>query len=184
MDPRPTRYTPTAVALHWIVALLIIGNLAFGLYVAELPISPAKLRTVSWHKWVGITILLIAAMRLAWRLRHPVPALPAAMPPWERHVANGTHILLYLLFFAAPLTGWLFSSAAGFPVVYLGVVQLPDLVSKDRELAQALRAAHKWLNYTMAAVIVLHVAAAIKHHVRDRDEVLARMLPFLKSPSP
>ena len=88
MDPRPTRYTPIAVTLHWIVALLIIGNLGFGLYVAGLPISPAKLRTVSWHKWVGITILLVAAVRLAWRLRHPVPALPAAMAPWERAQAG------------------------------------------------------------------------------------------------
>jgi cytochrome b561 len=183
MDSRPTRYTPTAVALHWIVALLIIGNLAFGLYVADLPISPAKLRTVSWHKWVGITILLVAAVRLAWRLRHPVPALPTSMAPWERRMASGAHILLYVLFFAAPLTGWLFSSAAGFPVVYFGVLQLPDLVAKNRELADLLRAAHKWINYTMAGVIVLHAAAAIKHHVRDRDDVLVRMLPFLKSRS-
>jgi cytochrome b561 len=177
------RYTRTAVALHWIVAVLIIGNLAFGLYVAGLPISPTKLRTVSWHKWVGVTILLLAAARLAWRLRHPAPTLPAAMAPWEQRLANGTHMLLYVLFFAAPITGWLFSSAAGFPVVYLGLVQLPDLVSKDRELADVLRAAHKWINYTMAAVIVLHAAAAIKHHVRDRDDVLVRMLPFLKNPS-
>ena len=183
MDPRPSQYTPVAVALHWIVALLIIGNLAFGLYVAGLPISPAKLRTVSWHKWIGVTILLVAAVRLAWRLRHPAPALPAAMAPWEQRAAHATHVLLYVLFFAAPITGWLFSSAAGFPVVYFGVVQLPDLVSKNRELADALRAAHKWINYTMAAVIVLHAAAAIKHHLRDRDDVLARMVPFLRRPT-
>ena len=182
MDPKPAHYTPVAIALHWIVALLIIGNLAFGLYVAGLPISPAKLRTVAWHKWVGITILLVAAVRLAWRLRHPAPAQPATMASWERRTANATHALLYVLFFAAPVTGWLFSSAAGFPVVYLGVVQLPDLVSKDRELADLLRAAHKWINYTMAAAIVLHAAAAIKHHVHDRDDVLARMLPFLRRP--
>src|SRR5687767_9955062 len=184
MDYTHSRYTRTAIALHWVVAFLIIGNLAFGLYVAGLPISPAKLRTVAWHKWVGVTILLVAAVRLAWRLRHPAPALPARMAPWERQLANGTHILLYVLFFAAPLTGWLFSSAAGFPVVYLGVVQLPDLVSKNRELAEVLRAAHKWINYTMAAVIVLHAAAAIKHHVRDRDDVLVRMIPFMKRPAP
>lgn len=180
MDPKPARYTPAALALHWIVALLIIGNLAFGLYVAGLPISPAKLRTVSWHKWIGITILLLAAVRLAWRLWHPPPPLPATMATWEQGLSKGVHNLLYVLFFAAPLTGWLFSSAAGFPVVYFGMIPLPDLVSKNRELAEVLRAAHKWINYTMAALVVLHVAAAIKHHVRDRDEVLARMLPFLR----
>jgi cytochrome b561 len=184
MDYTHSRYTRTAIALHWVVAFLIIGNLAFGLYVAGLPISPAKLRTVSWHKWVGVTILLVVALRLAWRLWHPAPPLPATMPAWERRVAHGTHALLYVLFFAAPLTGWLFSSAAGFPVVYLGVVQLPDLVSKNRELADVLRAAHKWINYTMAALIVLHIAAAWKHHLVDRDDVLARMLPFMKRPAP
>ena len=105
------------------------------------------------------------------------------MAPWERRAAGATHALLYVLFFAAPLTGWLFSSAAGFPVVYLGVLQLPDLVPKDRELADLLRAAHKWINYTMAAVIVLHAAAAVKHHLHDRDDVLARMLPFLRRPA-
>ena len=183
MDPTPAHYTRTAIVLHWVVALLIIGNLAFGLYVAGLPISPAKLRTVSWHKWVGVTILLVVAVRLAWRLRHPAPPLPSTMVPWERRAANATHALLYVLFFAAPLTGWLFSSAAGFPVVYFGVLPLPDLVSKNRELADVLRAAHKWINYTMAALIVLHVAAAIKHHVLDRDDVLARMLPFLRRPA-
>jgi cytochrome b561 len=183
MDRHPAQYTPAAVALHWIVALLIIANLAFGLYVAGLAISPAKLRYISWHKWVGVTILLLAAARLAWRLRHPAPPLPATMAPWERFVANATHGLLYLLFFAAPVTGWLFSSAAGVPVVYFGVLPLPDLVPKNRELADVLRAAHKWINYTMAAMIVLHVAAAIKHHVRDRDDVLARMLPFLRRPA-
>ena len=183
MVPKPAQYTPTAVALHWIVALLIIGNLAFGLYVAGLPISPAKLRTVSWHKWVGVTILVVVAVRLAWRLGHPAPPLPATMAPWERRAAHGTHVLLYVLFFAAPITGWLFSSAAGFPVVYLGVLPLPDLVSKNRELADVLRAAHKWINYTMAALIVLHAAAAIKHHLLDRDDVLARMLPFLRRPA-
>ena len=183
MSPRPSRYTPTAVALHWIVALLIIANLCFGLYVADLKISPAKLRYVSWHKWVGVTILLFAAARLAWRLRHPAPALPAGMAPWEQAAANATHALLYALFFSAPLTGWLFSSAAGFQTVYLGVLPIPDLLQKDREVADVLRAAHKWINYTMAAVIVLHVVAAIKHHVHDRDDVLARMIPFLRRPA-
>lgn len=177
-------YTRTAIALHWIVGLLILGNLAFGLYVAGLPISPAKLRTVSWHKWVGVTIFLFAGARLAWRLRHPAPPLPASMAPWEQRAANATHVLLYVLFLAAPLTGWLFSSAAGFQTVYFGILPIPDLLQKDRALADVLRAAHKWINYTMAAVIVLHVAAAIKHHVRDRDDVLARMLPFLRRPAP
>ena len=175
------RYTPAAIALHWIVALLILANLALGLYTVDLPLSPAKLRNFSYHKWIGVTVFMLAAARLLWRLGHAPPALPAAMAPWERRAAQLTHALLYLLFFAAPLTGWLFSSAAGFQTVYLGLVPIPDLLSKDKALADALKLAHKSINYTLAAVIVLHAAAALKHHFIDRDDVLRRMLPRLKT---
>jgi cytochrome b561 len=120
---------------------------------------------------------MLAAARLLWRLGHAPPALPATMPPWERRAAQLTHALLYVLFFAAPLTGWLFSSAAGFQTVYLGMVPIPDLLSKDKALADALKLAHKSINYTLAAVIVLHAAAALKHHFIDKDDVLRRMLP-------
>jgi len=171
------RYTPAAIALHWIVALLILANLALGLYTVDLPLSPAKLRNFSYHKWIGVTVFMLAAARLLWRLGHAPPALPAAMPAWERRTAGFTHALLYFLFFAAPITGWLFSSAAGFQTVYLGVVPIPDLLSKDKALADALKLAHKSINYTLAAVIVLHAAAALKHHFIDKDDVLRRMLP-------
>jgi cytochrome b561 len=171
------RYTPAAIALHWIVAFLILANLALGLYTVDLPLSPAKLRNFSYHKWIGVTVFMLAAARLLWRLAHAPPALPVAMAPWERRTAHLTHALLYVLFFAAPLTGWLFSSAAGFQTVYLGVVPIPDLLSKDKGLADALKLAHKSINYTLAAVIVLHAAAALKHHFIDKDDVLRRMLP-------
>ena len=177
MESATERYTPAAIALHWIVGLLIIGNLCFGLYLVGLPLSPQKLRMFSYHKWIGATILLLAAARLAWRLRHPAPALPATMPAWEKRAANVSHVLLYLLFFAAPLSGWLMSSALGFQTVYLGVIPIPDLLSKDKELGEALKVVHRSINYAMAALIVVHVAAALKHHFRDNDDVLLRMLP-------
>jgi cytochrome b561 len=180
MDPSPSQYTRTAIALHWIVAALVIGNLCYGLYLVGLPLSPQKLRYFSYHKWIGVTILLLAAARLLWRLTHPAPPLPASMPRWERRAAHASHAVLYVLFFAAPLTGWLFSSAAGFQTVYLGVIPIPDLLAKDRELADIIRLAHRGINYTMGALIVVHAAAAIKHHVHDRDDVLVRMLPFLR----
>jgi cytochrome b561 len=177
------RYTPTAITLHWLVAALIIGNLCFGLYTVDLPLTPQKLRLFSYHKWVGVTILMLAAVRLAWRLRHPPPPLPETMPAWEKRAAHASHALLYVLFFAAPLSGWLSSSAAGFQTVYLGMIPIPDLLPKDRELADVLRLVHRWINYTMASLIVVHTAAAIKHHVLDRDDVLTRMLPFLRPPA-
>jgi cytochrome b561 len=177
--PGSNRYGATAIALHWVAAVLIIGNLAFGLYMVDLPLSPAKLRYYSWHKWAGVTIFLLSAARVLWRVAHPAPALPASMPAWQRTAANASHHLLYVLFFAAPLTGWLFSSAAGFQTVYFGVVPIPDLLAKDKELADALKLVHRYVNYSLAALVVVHAAAALKHHLVDGDDVLARMLPFL-----
>lgn len=174
------RYTRTAIGFHWIAAALILGNLAFGLYMVDLPLSPAKLKFYSWHKWTGMTIFLISAARLLWRLSHPAPDFPSSMPAWQCAAANASHHLLYALFFAAPLTGWLFSSAAGFQTVYFGVLPLPDLLSKNENLADVLKLVHRFTNYTMATLVVVHSAAAIKHHVVDGDDVLVRMLPFLK----
>ena len=183
MDPIQTRYTPTAIALHWIVAALIIGNLFFGLYVDSLHgVTPQKLRYLSWHKWVGVTVFLFAAARLLWRLGHPPPPLPATMKAWEQQLARAGHILLYVLFFAAPLSGWMMSSALGFQTVYLGVLPIPDLLSKNRDLGEALKWVHKSIVYTLAAVAAGHALAALKHHFHDRDDVLVRMLPFLRKP--
>jgi cytochrome b561 len=173
------RYTRPAIALHWILAALIIGNLCFGLYMVGLPLSPQKLKYLSWHKWVGVTVLMLSAARILWRLGHPAPALPASMKPWEVQLAGASHVLLYVLFFAAPITGWLFSSAAGMQTVYLGVLPIPDLLARNKELADVLKVTHRWINYTMAAVIALHAAAALKHYFVDRDEVLTRMIPSL-----
>lgn len=180
----PQRYGPVAIALHWIAAALILFNLVYGLYLVGLPLSPQKLRYFSYHKWIGVTVLLLSAARLLWRLTHRAPEMPATLPPWERRAAKASHALLYVLFFAAPLTGWLFSSASGFQTVYLGVLPIPDLLAKNREVADVLKVAHRWINYTMAAVVALHAAAALKHHFIDRDDVLARMLPRLRKPLP
>jgi len=177
------RYTGTAVVLHWIVAALIIGNLLFGYYLVDLPLSPAKLRYFSWHKWVGVTVFGIAAVRLLWRLAYPPPPLPQSMRSWEVGTARVTHALLYMFFFITPLSGWLFSSAAGIQTVYLGVLPIPDLLGKNKELADGLKMAHHWIAYALSALVAWHVAAALKHHFVDRDEVLARMIPLLrKSP--
>jgi len=174
------RYSPAAIAFHWMLAVLIIANIAFGLYTVDLPLSPQKLKYFSWHKWTGVTIFLLAAARLLWRLSHPAPPLPPTMKPWEQRAAHAAHMVLYVLFFAAPLTGWLFSSAAGFQTVYLGVLPIPDLLAKNKDLAEVLKVTHHWVNYTLAAVIVLHAGAALKHHFVDHDDVLVRMLPFLR----
>jgi cytochrome b561 len=168
------RYTRTAVVLHWLLALMILGSFAMGLYMTDLPISPARLKLINWHKWAGVTILALSALRLLWRLTHRPPAdLP--MPAWQRRTAHATHLLMYALFFAVPLAGWAYSSAAGFPVVWFGVLPLPDWVPVDRALAETLKGLHRALAYTLAASVALHVAATLKHHLVDRDALLQRM---------
>ncbi|MBL8488636.1 MAG: cytochrome b [Rhodocyclaceae bacterium] len=177
---RPAAYTLTAIRLHWLVAVAIIGTFAVGLYMHDLPLSPRKLQIYSWHKWAGVSLFLLVLFRLAWRIGHRPPAEPEGMPAWQRKAAAAVHHTLYLLMLAVPLSGWLMSSAKGFQTVWFGIVPLPDLVAKNKELGDTLQALHMALNFTMAALVVAHAGAALKHHFVDRDDVLVRMLPFLK----
>ena len=171
-----SRYTPTAIALHWVLALALLVSFSVGLYMADLPFSPTRLKLFNWHKWAGVTILAFSAARLLWRLTHRPPAdLPA--PAWQLRTAHLTHGALYLLFFAVPLVGWAYSSAAGFPIVWFGVLPLPDFVGADKALAEAIKPWHGALAWALAALVALHVAAALKHQFIDRDGLLNRMLP-------
>lgn len=175
------RYTTTAIALHWLIALLIVGGFVVGLYMTGLKLSPEKLKLYSWHKWSGMTVLALAAGRLAWRARHPPPAPLPGQPRWQLRAAHAAHLALYGLIVAVPMSGWLYSSASGYPVVYFGIkaLQLPDLVGKNKELAALLKNVHECLNWTMAALVTVHAAAAVKHQLVDRDGTLGRMLPWL-----
>ena len=171
-------YTRTAAVLHWLVALGIFSAFPLGLYMHDLPLSPRKLQLYSYHKWLGLCLLLLVLLRLAWRRWHAPPPLAATTPSWQRAAAQGTHHLLYLLMLLVPLSGWTMSSALGFPVVLFGVLPLPDLVGKNKELGELLKTVHAWLNYAMLSLVVLHVAAAVQHHFLIRDDTLLRMLPF------
>lgn len=171
-----TRYTGLAIALHWLLALMIVCAFGVGLYMSDLPMSPTRLKLYNWHKWAGVTILALSGLRLLWRLTHQPPA-DVPMPAWQARAAHLTHGLLYTLFFATPLLGWAYSSAAGFPVVWLGVLPLPDFVPVDKALAETLKQMHGILAWGMAALVVLHVAGALKHQFVDRDGLLARMRP-------
>jgi len=173
------RYTIPAIVLHWLIALLIIATFTLGLVMTDIPgITPTKLKYFNWHKWAGVTVLLLATLRLLWRLlRHP-PAYADDMPAWQRGAAHGLHWLLYLLMFAVPLSGYFYSLATGYPIVWFGVIELPVLMGPDPALKPVLKAVHYWLNMLLAGLVGLHVAAAFKHLFVDRDGVMARMLPF------
>jgi len=171
-----TRYTTPAIGLHWLLALMIVASFSLGLYMTELPFSPTRLKYYNWHKWAGITILVLSFVRLAWRLTHRPPA-DLVMPAWQATAAHATHRLLYALFFIVPLLGWAYSSAAGFPIVWFGVLPLPDFVPVDKALAEALKPWHGRCALLMAALVLLHVAGALKHQFVDRDGLIDRMRP-------
>jgi cytochrome b561 len=177
-QPKAQRYTTTAIALHWLIAALIVGAFTLGLVMTDIPgFSPTKLRYYAWHKWAGVTVLLLAALRLLWRLKNRAPALPDTMPAWQRGAAHGLHHVLYLMMFAVPVSGYFYTLAAGVPVVYFGLFKLPVLIAKDPALAATLKAVHYWLNMSMAALVAVHVLAALKHQLIDRDGTMRRMLP-------
>lgn len=172
------KYTKPSIALHWLIAMLIIATFSLGLTMVDIPgLTPTKLKYYSWHKWLGVTVLAAAAIRLLWRLTHAAPAYPAAMPAWQQKAAGLLHGLLYLLMFAIPLSGYFYTLAAGVPVVYLGILPLPVLIDPSPELKPVLKAFHYWLNMTLLVTFLLHVAAALKHHFIDRDAVFKRMMP-------
>ena len=177
------RYTHTAIALHWLIALLVFAAFPLGLYMHDLPLSPTKLRLYSYHKWIGVAVFMLAAIHMSWRIRHRPPALSDTMQKWEKIAAHGAHHTLYLLLLIIPLSGWLMSSAKGFQTVWFGVLPLPDLVGKDKELGETLETLHSILSYTMLGLVVVHVGAALKHHFFVRDDILVRMLPFLQKRS-
>ena len=173
------RYTKTAMLLHWLVALLIIATFFLGLSMVAIPgFSPTKLKYFSWHKWMGVTVLMLALLRVLWRVTHRPPAKLVSIPDWQHSIAEGMHYLLYLLIFAVPLSGYLYSYAAGVPVVYLGIWQMPTPFAPDPELKATLKTVHYVLTMTMAAAVVAHALAALKHHFIDRDVTLKRMLPL------
>lgn len=172
------RYTNTAILLHWLTALLIVAAFALGLTMVDIPgITPTKLKYFSWHKWLGVTILGFACLRLLWRLSHPAPAYPASMPAWQHQAAAVLHGVLYLSLFAIPLSGYFYSLAAGVPVVYLGLVPLPVLIAPDPQLKPLLKSVHYALNMLLLGGVGMHVLAALKHHFIDRDGVFKRILP-------
>ena len=176
-------YTRTAKAIHWLTALMILGLLGLGFYMADLPLSPQKLKLYSWHKWAGVTVFLLTIARLGWRITHQPPAMPWQMSKLQRLAAHAGHLALYALLVAIPLSGWLMSSAKGFQTVWFGVLPIPDLIPKDKAIGDALQELHEGLNVLLIVLLLVHVAAALKHHFIDKDDVLTRMLPAHREPA-
>lgn len=169
------RYTTTAIALHWIVAIAVVGLIGFGWWMQEIPKLPAgpRVNAYNLHKSIGMSILLLMLFRLAWRATHPPPALPP-IPAWQVHAAHINHWLLYACLFVQPVSGYLGSVFSGYPVRYFGVL-LPSWVAKNEPIKDLLSTIHLVNSWLLVAAITIHVLAAFKHHIVDGNGLLRRM---------
>jgi cytochrome b561 len=174
------RWGAVAQLLHWLIVALIIVQVTLASLADDAP-PLRRLALLARHKSFGLTILALAILRLAWRWANPTPELPTTLKPYQQTLARLTHFMLYALLFAMPLSGWMMSSARGFPVSWFGLFQLPDLVPKSKPLYETMLTTHEVLAGVLGAVVALHVAGALMHHFVKRDDVLRRMLPFATS---
>ena len=186
---RRSTYSSVAIVLHWLIALLMLTNIGLAWYFTNLK-GPAEVAPLALHKSIGITVLLLTLLRIGWRFTSRPPPLPATMKPWEIWAARLSHFVFYVLMLGLPLSGWAMVSASPLikvhPTVLFGVVPWPafPLPGQNSDQLHDLRhlfgATHSALALVAYAMIVLHVAAALKHHFLDRDDVLTRMAPLLR----
>ena len=169
-----------SIALHWLTAALVLGMAVAGLTMTDMVNSPAKLQVYGLHKSFGVTILGLTVLRLAWRLASGTPEPVAGTPRWQDAIARMTHGALYVLLLAVPISGWWFNSAAGFPLRWFGLIQLPKLTTFDPAIKALARETHETLFWVLACVVFAHAAAALWHHYRLRNRTLSRMLPLVK----
>ncbi len=176
------RYGWPVIGLHWLTLLLIIAAYVVGTILDDMKLSPLKLQLYAWHKWVGLLVLFLVPLRIGFRLADKLDHRQA-LTPFEIRVSSIVHGLLYLLLVVAPVLGWLHSSASGFSVVWFGVLPIPDLIGKDKALAEVLKELHEVSVNLLVTLVALHVTAALYHHHVRRDGVLARMVPWMRTKS-
>jgi cytochrome b561 len=172
------RYRWPTISLHWLTVLLIIAAYVLATLLEDMKLSPLKLQLYAWHKWIGMSVLFILPLRLLLRALDPFDHR-AELTMTEIRISAAVHGLLYLLLIVVPLSGWLHSSASGFSVVWFGVLPLPDLVGKDKALAESFEELHAGAVNLLVTLAVVHAAAALYHHHIRRDGVLVRMVPGL-----
>ncbi len=177
-----TRWGVIAQLFHWLMAFAILGAGAVGMYMTSLAASPQKFQIYALHKSVGLVLLGLVALRLAWRFANPTPKLPPHTPIFQRKVAAATHVALYGFMAAIPFTGYLMHSASSIPFKLFGVWTVPKLFAEpNQEILKAAKMAHEWLFIALLVLVALHIAAALKHHFVNRDDILKRMVPFTRS---
>ena len=174
----PARYTRTAIALHWLVALLLVGQFALGWYLEGIERGvPARGYFVNLHKSTGLLVGLAIVLRLGWRLAHRPPPLPHSMPRWQRQAASSTHFLLYVFMLLMPLSGYVASNFSKYGVNFFNILKLAPWGPEDKQLYAFFNQLHGISSWILLTLVLVHVLAALKHAVVDRDTLVYRMLP-------
>lgn len=184
MEAARLTYTRVAIALHWGIGLLVIANLVTGFFHENLGEAGQRL-AMTFHKASGITILVLSVARLGWRLSHRPPPLAPTVKRWEKGLAHATHWAFYVLMILVPLSGWVFVSAGArkYPIDYFGLFQVPWLpVAQDKDFSHIMNERHEQLAILWLLLLVMHVGAALKHHLMDKDDTLHRMAPAIDAP--
>lgn len=177
------RYTATAIALHWLIAVLLLGQFAFGLMLEDIPRgTPERGIYVNLHKSSGLLIGLLIVLRIAWRLTHTPPPLPATMPAWQQHAARLGHVALYLCMLTLPLSGYLASNFSKYGIKFFNVVHLPPWGPNDKTLYAIFNQTHHVAALLLAVFVGVHLLAVAKHMLIDRDGLLWRMWPRRDAP--
>lgn len=173
-----TEYSLVAQWAHWITALLIFAVVIIAwVMILEARDNPSRLILFTVHKALGVTVFAIVAFRILWRAANPAPPLPPRIAPWEAIFAKISHVLLYVLLLAMPISGFVFSQAAGRPVSFFYLFDLPVIIAENKDLSKLAETTHVWLQWALYALVVLHVLATVWHISVRRDGVLHRMLP-------
>lgn len=173
----PSSWGSAAKGFHWVMAAVIVVQVPLGVAAAAWHVSPTRIELFYWHKSLGVLLLALVVLRLAWRAVNPTPALPGDLPPWERVAARSGHALLYALLVSLPLSGWVVNSAANVPFRAFRMLRLPAIVAPDEALATGFARLHAVLAAALVLMLVVHVVAALRHHLVRKNDVLARMLP-------
>jgi cytochrome b561 len=176
------RYGIVAITLHWLIAVMVICMLGVGLYMVTLKLGPLKLDLFRYHKEFGLLVLMLAVLRLGWRLANTTPGYPAHVPMWQKFLAHSVHWLLYGFLFAMPVTGYFLTCAWGYAPSFFGLFVVPPLIEPNENLAHLLGTVHQWLAYSLIVLICGHVGAALEHHFVEGDNILRRMLGTSREP--
>lgn len=176
-NAKNAKYTHTAMVLHWLMMLLIFILIGLGWYMADLPKGEQRSALFALHKSIGLTVFLLALLRLSWRRSHPPPLLPASLERWRRRFAGVIHFAMYCCMFLQPLSGYLSSSFSGYATRYFGI-PLPHWGWEDKFLNELFSSVHEWSAVALCTLIVIHVLGAISHALPGQEPVLRRMLPW------